>query len=211
MVSASGGGTSAQNGTAGNGGDGGAKGGAGGVVGAGTAGGAGGTITLTSMKGGITLNGDVRATGSAGGDVNGTAGNGGNGSLKGGAWRQRRGSRCRRRWRHDQDRAASQGTLTINGDIAIVADGGNGGNQNGFAGNGGDADPAVSGSIGGDGGNVGPAGAGGFAGTITINARKKPSIINTSAQPGLPGVQNGTPGQGGAGETPGQPGMRLTE
>ncbi len=56
---------------------------AGGSVGSGTAGGAGGEINLTS-RGKLTLNGDVRANGSAGGDIYAMAGNGGFGALQGG-------------------------------------------------------------------------------------------------------------------------------
>src|SRR5262249_37953416 len=85
--------TSARLGASGAGGQGAPRGGKGGVVGvggegptvtAGTAGGGNGKIHVESTKGPITLNGDVEAIGSAGGDVNATAGNGGFGTREGG-------------------------------------------------------------------------------------------------------------------------------
>src|SRR5262249_32270879 len=81
LISASGGKSSAQQVIGGDGGNGGKKGGAGANIGSGTIGGAGGTIEMSCKNGSITLNGDVRANGSAGGDVNGKAGRGGDGAL----------------------------------------------------------------------------------------------------------------------------------
>lgn len=214
LISASAGKTSSQLGTAGDGGAGGRKGGAGGTVGAGAAGGAGGSIALKSEYGDITLNGDVRAIGSAGGHVDGLAGigaragngrdgwfMGGNGGSIAAAGKGGAGGTI--------TIEAILGALAIDRPLVLAADGGNGGDQSGFAGDGGNSNPAVAGSTGGNGGDVGPAGGGGVAGTITVKVQSPPSVINETKARGVRGRQNGTPGKGGDGKTPGEPGKIL--
>jgi hypothetical protein len=183
LVSASGGLTSARKGTSGDGGDGGPHGGNGGAVGAGTQTAADrGAIDIESEHGDITLDGNVQATGSTGGDVNARSGNGGFGVMNGG--------------NGGAVAAAGDGgpggaitiksgrTLTVNNRSKIVADGGDGGNQFGSGGIGGPSD----GTAGND-GMVGPPGDGGAAGTITIEAKeKKPAEIETSKKAGTPGM-----------------------
>jgi hypothetical protein len=207
-ISASGGKTSAQQASGGEGGAGGRKGGSGGNLGGGTAGGSGGKITLKSKYGNITLNGDLRTDGSAGGDVNAIVGNGGDGIEKGGDGGTLGAAGA----------GGPGGTIIIeatNGEAAtkgLSANGGNGGNLSGKAGDGGDStDLSAPASTGGNGGNVGPAGNGGRAGTIEVTqgiAATEPAN-HPSPQPGARGVRTATPGQGGKGKIPGQPGRFL--
>ena len=210
LVSASGGSASSRQGTAGDGGSGGKRGGVGGIIGGepddktekrpavGTAGGNGGEIGISSMFGGVTLNGDVIATGSAGGAVTATAGAGGFGTAKGlpgGAVAP----------------AGSGGigglinisaatTLTLVGSRKIVADAGAGGDQSGTGGKGGDSNKTD--GLGGKGGDVDQPGNGGMGRTITIiytNLKADQPTINATANGGKAGHQAGTEGAAGDG------------
>jgi hypothetical protein len=168
-------------------------------------------IAITTSNGNITLEGDVRATGSAGGAVNGiaalsaNAGNGGGGNILGGA-----GGMVAAAGKGGAGGAitigALLGTLTIEDNHAIAAYGGDGGDQSGLGGNGGDSKLTVKGSTGGKGGDVGPAGQGGIGGNLDVSAQAMPADINQTNAPGTHGAQSGTPGEGGKGKTPGKRG-----
>jgi hypothetical protein len=199
--------TSAQEGTAGDGGVGGKAGGNGGVVGGGTAGAAGGEITISSGAD-ITLFGNVSANGSPGGDVGeenapAKAGNGGGGTstIKGGnggsvlaAGLGGKGGKIT---------VTAKKRLTVN-NIAIAANGGDGGTQRGVAGNGGAASPST--GTGGNGGDVDPPGRGGGPGQIILTPKPKPDF---NPNPGKNGLQKGTEGKGGSGATTGDDGQRF--
>jgi hypothetical protein len=216
LLSAVGGGTSAMLGQGGIGGMGtgaNSKGGQGGSIGSederigGTAGGAGGTITVSSASGPVEINGDVLATGSAGGNNNGNtnlnAGNGGSGKavgLSGGsvaaAGDGGMGGNITLK--------ASGNTLTTKG--LINADGAPGGDQFGKGGNGGNGEER-----GGNGGSwrdrrllggkdvvsVCQSGNGGSGGTVTITATTFQRTNDPTAFGKLGGVQNGQIGLGG--------------
>jgi hypothetical protein len=148
---------------------------------------------MTSKLATIELKGDVRANGSAGGDVNGTAGDGGVGTiLDGGVGGKIGGGGA----------GGAGGTITLNAigvttnNHTIAADGGKGGDVIGKAGDGG----ASTGGPGGKGGNVVKAGKGGGKGKITINDKEQ----STSA--GQDSTKYGTLGAGGKGNPDGATG-----
>jgi hypothetical protein len=160
--------------------------------------------------GSITLDGDVRATGSAGGNVGPAnvfvktaAGNGGFGSEKGGdggpvaaAGDGGNGGTITIK--------ASRGALTITKNHVIAADGGAGGNQFGKGGNGGN-----SGDTPGKGGDVKKQGDGGNGGTITIRYNRinletgtKSLVERATRSAGKKGAQQGKGGAPGIGQKP---------
>jgi hypothetical protein len=206
VVSANGGSTSDRLGMAGGGGNGGRKGGDGGAIGAGTAGGDGGMIDIESANSDIMLNGSVTAAGADGGAVKGKAGDGGSattdkggdgGTVSPGGDGGMGGSITLR---------APNGTLFLKDRININADGGNGGDQLGTAGNGG---KSASGQ-GGNGGNILRPGLGGDKGKITIEApRTNPPDFDPQPIGGARGNPMGTPGEGGDGKPPGDKGQTF--
>jgi hypothetical protein len=165
----------------------------------GTAGGRGGTIGIVSMYGMVTLNGDVVATGSSGGDVSATAGAGGFGKDKGLPGGDVAAAGSGGMGGSITIKAAT--TLTIVGPRRIAADAGQGGDQSGTGGKGGDSI-----ADGGKGGDVGQAGNGGIGGTIFVSYKtliKNPAPINATAKGGNAGNQSGTAGAGGKGKKSG--------
>jgi hypothetical protein len=163
------------------------------VVGGGTTGGAG-SSTISIKAETITLDGDVTAIGSNGGNVYGTAGRGGDSMIKGGA-----GGVV-----GIAGAGGKGGTITIKAELLIAmgtrvvdAHGGNGGTQYGTGGDGGNASAAIPTSQGGKGGAVNPPGAGGGAGDVAITAPKKSGVIKQTEKAGDAGLQKGHAGNDG--------------